>query len=415
MLTNAAAKAAGARSRAYKLHDQGGLHLLVRPTGTKSWQMKYRWRGREKLLTIGQFPAVNVARARILQAEAKEKLERGVDPGARVEIEVNTVTIEQLARAWYQHNLTSWSPAHAADVIGSLERDVFPQLGALVPDAIAAPRLLKVLRAVEARGQIATAQRERQRLDEIFRFGIAEGHCETNPAETLGAALREPPPATPHPALTRAEDCRALLQACEAVPARPVTRLASRFLALTAVRLDSVRGMRWGELEDIDGPEPLWRVPPARLKLKRAKKAEERFEHLVPLAPAAVAVLRSAAAENGYDTRSSGDCAPPDGGLVFPGRRKNSPIGEGAIGEFYQRALRQAQDERLRGKRHVPHGWRASFSTVLNEQLDESWSAAIDAALGHAKGDKVEAAYNRAQRLGRRRTLFERWGALLTG
>jgi integrase len=113
----------------------------------------------------------------------------------------------------------------------------------------------------------------------------------------------------------------------------------------------------------------------------------------VPLSPAAVAVLRTAAGDNSRD------------GLVFPGRHGSSPLGEGAIGELYQRAGYAG--------RHVPHGWRASFSTVMNELLDETWSAAIDAALGHAKGDKVEAAYNRAQRLGRRRALFDRWGELL--
>ena len=99
MITNAAAKAAGAKSRAYKMHDQGGLHLLVRPTGTKSWQQKYRWRGREKLLTLGQFPEVRVERARILQAEAKELLEEGVDP-ARQRSKVDT--LERLGRAWYR-------------------------------------------------------------------------------------------------------------------------------------------------------------------------------------------------------------------------------------------------------------------------------------------------------------------------
>ena len=83
MLTNAAAKAAGAQTRAYKLHDQGGLHLLVRPTGSKSWQMKYRWRGREKLLTIGRFPELNVAQARMRALEAKEQLGNGVDPSTR--------------------------------------------------------------------------------------------------------------------------------------------------------------------------------------------------------------------------------------------------------------------------------------------------------------------------------------------
>lgn len=396
MLTNAAAKAAGAQARAYKLHDAGGLHLLVRPTGTKSWQQKYRWRGREKLLTIGQFPEVNLAQARMRALEAKELLANGVDPSRRADVAGDT--LEQLARAWYRHNVTSWSATHAADVMGSLERDVFPQLGATSADAIGAPALLKALRLVERRGCVATAQRLRQRLAEIFAFGIAEGLCESNPAANLGAAMRETPPATPHPALTSIDDCRALLAAADVAPARSLTRLASRFLALTAVRLDSVRGMCWEEIEDLDGPAPLWRVPPVRLKLKCAKKDEARFEHLVPLSAAAVEVLRRASCDAFVHVTP--------GALVFPGRTLAQPIGEGSIGELYRRAGFAG--------RHVPHGWRASFSTIMNEELGEDWSAAIDAALGHAKSDKVEAAYNRAQLLDRRRAVLERWGSLLT-
>jgi len=173
------------------------------------------------------------------------------------------------------------------------------------------------------------------------------------------------------------------------------------------VRLDSVRGMRWGEIEDLDGPAPLWRVPPERLKLKRAKKDEERFAHLVPLSPAAVAVLREARAMHNSRHIMNADHANLHDGLVFPGRAETSPLGEGAIGALYQRAGYKG--------RHVPHGWRASFSTILNEQMGEEWRTAIDAALGHAKSDKVEAAYNRAQLLGRRRELFDTWGTLLAG
>jgi len=402
MLTNAAAKAAEAPlARAYKLHDQGGLHLLVRPTGSKSWQLKYRWRGREKLLTIGQFPAVNVAQARMAQANAKADLERGVDPGAKL-IRGNDTndTLEQLARAWHRHNQPTWSAAHAADVLGSLERDIFPELGERPIGAIQPPELLNAMRSVERRGNVVSAQRLRQRLSEIFAFGVAEGLCTGNPAANLGAAMREAPPATPHPALTQIESCRQLLQACEYLPARPMTKLASRYLALTVVRLDSVRGMRWGELEGLDGSQPVWHVPPARLKLKRSKKDEERFEHLVPLVPAAVDVLRQAAGVRAWNQVDST-------ALVFPGRFEDQPIGEGAIGELYKRAGFAG--------RHVPHGWRASFSTIMNETLSEGWRASIDATLGHAKGDKVEAAYNRSQLLERRRMVLQGWAELLVG
>ena len=312
MLTNAAAKAAGATDRAYKLHDQGGLFLHVAATGTKTWRQKYRWRGREKLLVHGRFPELNLAQARMRCLEAKDMLSRGTDPANAAAKCDSANTFEQLARAWHRHNQASWSTAHAGEAIAGLERDVFGELGALGPDAIGAPALLKVLRAIEARGCVATAQRVRQRLSEIFRYGIAEGLCSSNPAATLGAALKDTPPATPHPALTSIEDCRALLAACELVDARPMTRLASRFLALTAVRLDSVRGTRWDELEELDGDQPLWRVPPARLKLKRAKKGEDRFEHLVPLSAARARSASSTSARSRAwrrtASRSAGTC-----------------------------------------------------------------------------------------------------------
>ncbi len=394
MLTQAAAQAAGARSRAYKLHDQGGLHLLVRPTGSKSWQQKYRWRGREKLLTLGRFPEVTLTRARILQAEAKEQLERGIDPASSC-CQRQVASFERLARDWHAHQLGRWSATHAADVIASLERDVFPAIGAAGADQITAPHLLALVRGIEDRGCLETAGRVRQRLSAIFEFARATGAADVDPAAHLGRAMKGGKLARPHAALTLIEDCRALLSACESLQVRPASLQASRFLALTAVRLEAVRGARWDE---VDFDARLWTVPAARLKLSRAKKCESRFDHVVPLSDAAIAVLE-AARELGCDTRSAS-------GLIFPGRGGNSPIGEGTIRELYRAAGF--------GGRHVPHGWRSSFSTILNEQLGEAWRDDIDRALAHATRGKVEAAYNRSVQLERRRELFDRWSALIT-
>lgn len=393
MLTNAAARAAGARDRAYKLTDQGGMHLLVRPTGSKSWQLKYRWHGREKLLTIGQFPEVNVARARILQAEAKDALERGVDPS---NAPAAADTFERLARAWHRHQRGAWSQAHAGDVLASLERDVFPSIGEREVDAIQPRELLELVRAVEDRGCLETAGRLRQRLSAIFGFGIAEGLCQSDPAAQLGRAMTRGKLSTPHPALTDIEECRALLKACEASSAAAATVAASRFLALTAVRLDAVRGMRWGE---VDLEARIWTVPAARMKLSRAKKGDDRFDHVVPLSEAALFVLRGARSSITDERQAALS-------LVFPGRVIDKPIGAGAIRDLYVR-LGYAG-------RHVPHGWRSSFSTILNETLGEGWRHDIDRALAHAGMGKVEAAYNRSQLLDRRRELFDRWGELLS-
>lgn len=405
MITNAAAKAAGAQARAYKLHDQGGLHLLVRPTGSKSWQLKYRWHGREKLLTLGQFPEVNVGRARILQAEAKEQLAAGVDPGRKA---AAADTLEQLARLWYRANLPGWSPAHAEDVLGSLERDVFPELGTIPAGSITPPQLLAAIEAIAGRGCSASAHRVRQRLAEIYAFGRARGLVTGNPAADLGAAMLAPPPARPHAALTSIEECRQLLAACERDTGRAETIAASAFLAFTAVRLAAVRGMVW---EEVDLAARTWTVPAARMKLSRAKKDDARFDHVVPLSDQALSTLRAVREICGRDPQFRSRSPTSKEGakinsLVFPGR-DGGPIAAGAIRELYERAGF--------GGRHVPHGWRASFSTILNEELGPGWRFDIDAALGHAGKGKVEAAYNRSAQLARRRELFDRWGALLAG
>ncbi|WP_343612679.1 integrase arm-type DNA-binding domain-containing protein [Novosphingobium sp.] len=398
MLTPAAVKAAQPQARAYKLFDQRGLFLFIAASGLRSWRWKYRRAGKEKLITLGQFPAMSLPEARAARDTARERLQAGVAPGApRAHLE-QIETFVQLARAWHAHQAPRWSTVHAADVLASLERDAFPALGELPIGEIDAPAILEVLNDVEGRGCLTTAKRLRQRLSSIFRFGIVKRHCTDDPAAILSRMLMPARPARQHAALLSADECKQLLADCDRVGARPIVRLASRFLALTAVRLDAVRGMRWGELEDLDGPAPVWRVPAARMKLALVKKDDERFDHLVPLSAPAVQLLRQAARENGYDTHSP---APADR-LVFS--TGAAPIGEGAIRQLYIDAGY--------GGRHVPHGWRASFSTILNKAVPAE-RASIDRALAHSPKDKVEAAYNRDEMLERRRALFDRWAALL--
>ncbi|MDK2758785.1 MAG: integrase arm-type DNA-binding domain-containing protein [Blastomonas fulva] len=399
MLTNAAAKAAQPLSRAHKLYDSGGLFLLVTPAGTKSWRLKYRRAGREQLKTLGRFPDVNLAQARTLRDQAKQDLARGVDQLEQLR------SFADIARAWHAHNLARWSPVHADDVIAGLERDVFPAIGAMPIGDIRPSELLQLIRRVEARGCRATASRLRQRLSAVFGFAIAQDLVAADPAAQLGRAMTGTGLVQPHPALIDIAECRALLHACEFARANLHVRLASRFLALTAVRLDAVRGMRWGEIEwsCMDTGRPAWRVPPARMKLARAKKGEARFAHLVPLSAPALAVLVAAAEIQGQRDGMSID---PEH-LVFAARGGAAPIGRGSIGALIARAGYQG--------RHVPHGWRSSFSTILNDDLGPDFRAAIDRALAHSPKDKVEAAYNRSGMIDQRTAIFNRWGELLAG
>lgn len=392
MLTNAAVKAARPRAAAYKLADERGMHLYVAPNGRRSFRLRCRIGGREQLLTFGTWPEVSLEAARALADTARAALARGEDPrAAGSTTESGATTFELIGRRWQDHMRRRWTAVHANDVHASLERDVFPAIGAMPIGAITAPVVLGALRAIEERGCVETARRVRQRISAVFAFAISEGLAEIDPAAIVGRALMPPAPQRPQPALVDIDDARALLAAAELVDGAAIAKLASRFLALTAVRLAAVRGARWEEFENMDGDEPLWRIPAARMKLAAAKKLEARNEHLVPLSRQAVDVLRAA--------RVAGQ-----GGLVFRGRAKNLPVGAGAIGALYART-------RFAG-RHVPHGWRATFSTILNEAFPAD-RVAIDRALAHAPKDKVEAAYNRSEQLTMRRRLFQDWADIL--
>lgn len=400
MLTNAAVKAARPRAAAYKLFDQGGLHLYVAPTGRKSFRIKFHLGGKELLLTIGAVPEVSLDIARARCDQVREQLGRGVDPRTCDAAPTGKArAFEHVARQWHAHKRRRWTDVHAADVLASLERDVFPAIGAMPIGAVTVPVILNALRSIEERGSLETARRVRQRISAVFAYAMAEDLVDQDPAAIVSRALTPPAPAQHHPALLEIEDARALLAAAELVDVAPAVKFASRFLALTAVRYAAARGARWEEIEDLDGPAPVWRVPAARMKLAAAKKLDAKNDHLVPLSRQAVALMHQI---RGIMHRDDANMH----GLIFE-RAPGAPIGEKAIGALYERAGFAG--------RHVPHGWRATFSTLMNEQGQGADRDVIDRALAHSPKDKVEAAYNRSEQLQRRRALFQEWADLLVG
>ncbi|MFL6858376.1 MAG: tyrosine-type recombinase/integrase, partial [Allosphingosinicella sp.] len=235
----------------------------------------------------------------------------------------------------------------------------------------------------------------------VFDHGLYEGLVDANPAAMVAKALKRGAPARRRrPAAVRLDLARKALAAIEAATGEAPAKLASRLLALTMVRPAVVRGAAWAEIEGIDweagaAEAAVWRVPPARMKLVRARKQDQAFEHVVALSRQAVALLR--------EIRAAG----VSGALIFPNARdRRRPMSKNALGDLYRRAG-------LRG-RHVPHGWRAAFSTIMNER-HRADRAVIDLVLAHTPKDKVEAAYNRAEHLGRRRELLQEWADLLDG
>lgn len=227
MLTDAAARKAESRDKPYKLADTGGLYLYVAPSGLKSWRMKFRMDGKEKLLTFGSYPDTKLSEAREKRDAARRSIRDNVDPSGarrraqeererRAAEQAKLVTFEQAARMWFDLQKGRWAPVHADDVLTSLERDVFPALGSKPLGAIDAPLVLKVLRVVEERGAIETAKRLRQRISSVYSFAISEGITSIDPAAAVGKALKPLPKKGRQPALVSIDEARGVLIAAEA-------------------------------------------------------------------------------------------------------------------------------------------------------------------------------------------------------
>lgn len=398
MLTEAQIKRAKPAEKAYRLADGGGLHLFLTPAGAKVWRLRYEFGGKEKLLSIGPYPAVSLLEARRARDDAKEALRAGKDPSLRKKMGKLTTakhageTFEVIAREWFELQRPQWVQRHAADVLDSLEKEVFPHIGSAPIRDIGVPEVMGVLRLIEARKAIETARRVRQRVSAVFVYGIATGRAAADPAAIVKGALA-PLKKGRQPAIVDLEKAREMLQRADSEVAHPVTKLALRILALTSLRPGTIAGTPWAEWPIDIASSAVWRVPAERMKLRLHHKEDEARDHLAPLSWQAMEAIDALRSLTGR------------GPLAFPNtRHSHKPMSENAMGYLLNRAGYH--------HKHVPHGWRATFSSVMNERFPAD-KHIIDLMLAHVPKDKVEGAYNRALYLDRRAELAQLWADLI--
>lgn len=416
-LTDAKVRNAKAAEKAYKLADGAQLYLHVSTAGNRVWRMNYQFGRNEqgkpvqKTLTIGAYPALSLKDAREARDVAKALLARGREPKPFDLFERAPApadarpTFKEVGSAWHALQAKQWSKVHAKDVLDNLTTKVFPVLGGTPIEDIQAPEVLALLQGIVDGGAIETALRTRQRISAIFVYGIAQSLASRDPAASLAVALPRKPKTKSQAAITNLDALRQMIVMCEAERCRAQTKLALRLLALTAVRPNELHGARWAEFEDLDGPDPLWRIPAQRMKGDADRKTEEDGDHLVPLAPQAVSVVKAMQPLTGELL------------LVFPSdRHVHRPMSADTLRALLIRAGYH--------QRHVPHGFRSAFSTIMNERVERAWRAAghngaspdraiIDLMLAHVPRNKIEGAYNRAAYMARRRELAEEWADLL--
>ncbi|CAI3947185.1 Integrase/recombinase [Commensalibacter communis] len=392
ILTDRDVKNAKPKDNNYKLYDFEGLHILVKKNGSKLWHMDYRFAGKPNVYTIGKYPLVSLAQARIEKDKARKLIAKNIDPNKekkRHQLTHVDNNFEAIAKKWFGIKKTLWKEKHATSVWRSLERCIFPYIGKVAVNDIDTPLILSVIQKIEKNGATDTAHRVRQRVESIFNYAISIGIVMHNPATVIKGALK-PTIKRKHPAVTDIDKLREVIFRTDNTPAHPLTKLALRFLALTAVRSSELRGMTWDEVEG-----DVWTIPAERMKRTEIRK-ETNEPHIVPLSRQALETLDVVKQLTGHQS------------FVFLSisnrSEKLKPMSENAMGYLLNRAGYHG--------RHVPHGFRASFSTIMNEHFPRE-SYLFEKMLSHQEKNKVEAAYNRAQHLERRKEYFQFWADLL--
>jgi len=389
-LTDAKVKNAKPGAKSRKMADGGGMYLLVDPKGGKYWRLKYRFEGKERApLALGVYPGVSLAEARGMRELARKQLASGIDPGQvkkarRAAKEAETKNgFEVVAREWYASKSHLWSASHAETVIGRLELDVFPPLGARPINEISAPELLKMLRRIESRGALETAHRVRTICGQIFRYAIATGRCDRDPAADLRDALK--PYKKGHlAAITDPNALAPLLQAIDAYKGTHTVRCALKLTPLLMARPGELRQAEWA---DIDFDAATWSIPAERMKMKQA--------HIVPLSVQAIAVLRDLHELTGR------------GKYLFPCNGKSDrPMSEAAIAvALHKMGFKGIQ---------TAHGFRATARTILDEVLQQR-ADFTEHQLAHAVRDPNGRAYNRTTFLPERQQMMQLWADYLDG
>jgi integrase len=380
-LSDSALKAAKPKEKPYKLTDGEGLYLEIMPTGSKLWRLKYRHLGKENRLAFGSYPEVTLVQARKKRSEARQLISEGKDPSherksTRRAQKVDGLTFETLAREWFAYNAPRWAESTTYKAKLYLENDLIPGIGSHTLKSITRPDLVELVRKVEARGTLNAAGKIRQWLHQIFRYGLAKGVVESNPATDLDvvAAPTKAPRHHPHVAMSELPE---LLAKCDSANINLLTRCAIHLLVLTAVRPGELRAAPWAEF-DLDAAT--WTIPKERMKARRP--------HAVPLPKQAVEILRQLQPITGKYP------------LVFAGQQNpERPMSENTI----NKALRVMGYE----NRQTGHGFRHLLSTELNGRgYNKDW---IERQLAHGDSDGIRDTYNHANYLEQRREMMQAW------
>jgi integrase len=412
-LTDTQIRNAKPKARRYRIADAHGLSVEISPRKDKDgrkqvgrhWRYRYRLNGKENLFAAGEWctaPAgetpeqarerqeagrLTLAEARVARLTWRAQVKAGQHPRvaraaqALTKAASNAETFDAVAAEYIKKRGGTWSDQHRKRIERFLERDISPDIGALPMRSVLTSHLLPLLRRVEERGAHSIAALGRGYLGAIFRYGIASGKADLDPAAGLARALEKP--ATQHHQPLEPTDIAPFFEKLDSDGGNRPTIIAVRLMAYTFARTVELRGAPWTEF-DLDGAD--WRLPAQRMKMRRP--------HIVPLSRQAVELLEELRELTGRQK------------WLFPNVRRPAQF-MGAT------TLNRVIDRLGYLDRFTAHGFRATASTMLHEAGVDT--RLIEIQLAHQDRNKSRASYDHSARLPERREMMQHWADMLDG
>jgi integrase len=396
MLTDTACRNLKPKAKPYKKSDGAGLYLLVKPSGSKHWYMGYRFGGPQKKVSFGAYPEITLSEAREKRDAARKLIAHGTDPSVAKQeakrAQAAARNFNEWADEWLERERAA-KPSFDEKTMAGKERYVGylkGEFGSRLIPAIKRRDVILYLKEFEKTGKLETRDRVRSTGEHICIYADIEGN-DYNPFRNLKQQLVENDSA-PRPAITKpAAQVARLFQTIAAPFERgrfgDLVGHALRFISLTVVRPGEITDAEWSEF---DFETARWTISAEKMKMKH--------EHVVPLSQQALAILEQVKEMTG-DRRYVFSCS------------KDKPIS----GNTLNKRLRDLGYDTK--QQHCAHGFRTTFSTLINAELDsehdKTWDGdLVELQLAHLDESSVKAIYNRTGPLsliGARTKLLQHW------
>lgn len=385
-LSDAQIKSAKAKEKAYSLFDGGGLYLQVTEKGYKWWRLRYNFRKKTHLVSLGVYPYISLKDARERRDEYKKLIAKNIDPKNKG-ISSGGKTVEKVTNEWYNQNKDRFSSNYRKSILVFTNNRIIPTIGQMQIANVTVADIIALGKTIELEGHTETLSKTLTLLGQIFRYAVSLGYIEHNIISDIDkkSAFKRHQTVN-YPVIIDDKGLGELLRLIDDYHGNVITKYALKLAPHVFLRPYNIRFAEWSEF---DFEKNIWRIPSEKIKMEAP--------HITPLSTQVVKILDELKMITG------------NGKYLFPSPVTTlKPISDGTLVKALRR-LDYTRDEL------VAHSFRGIASTILHENMSIHgvFNEAIELQLTHSKRNKVEAAYNHAKYMNERTRLMQWWSDYL--